>query len=104
MNLVRRAALFLVVCVAAAVSLTWSGTAAAAQYEDAPPTSEAVTPLPVPHIVPRPNSGAEPKSATDPGGAAQYAVMGAIVLGLVVIVLLVARESRKKKPKTPTSS
>jgi hypothetical protein len=80
----------------AAVLLGGIVPAAAQDGSDStPPTTEVERP----HSIPRPNTGEEPQSATDPGGAAQYAVMGGIVVGVLVIALLVARESRKKKPK-----
>ena len=65
---------------------------------DAPPT--VVRP---PDIVPTPNSGREPQSSTDPGGVAQYGVLVGMAVALGVIVLLVARESRKKRstPEVP---
>lgn len=59
---------------------------------DAPPTVA----LP-PEMVPLPNSGREPQSAGDPGGVAQYGVLVGMAVGLTLIVLLVTRESRKKK-------
>jgi len=41
-----------------------------------------------PHIIPRPNSGHPPTEAGDRGGWLQFAVLGAIVVGLTVIGLL----------------
>jgi hypothetical protein len=49
------------------------------------------------HIIPRPNSGVAPKSATDRGGWGQFAVLGGIVLALGIIGGLMALESRRKR-------
>jgi hypothetical protein len=49
------------------------------------------------HIIPRPNSGAEPDDAGDRGGALQLAVFGAIVVGVSVVVTLAIRESRRNR-------
>lgn len=50
-----------------------------------------------PDIVPAPNSGRAPVYATDPGGWAQYALLGGIVAAIAVIVLLIWLESRRKR-------
>jgi hypothetical protein len=97
---VRR--LVLVAVAALAFTVLAAGRAAA---QDAPPedttTTLPVAGVPAPDIVPRPNSGRAPESATDPGGWAQYAVMFGIAGGVALIALLVVRESRKKKPQQP---
>lgn len=51
----------------------------------------------IPSIIPLPNSGVAPKSPTDRGGWAQYTVLGGIVGALVILFLLIVRDSRKKK-------
>ena len=50
----------------------------------------------VPHIIPRPNSGQAPKSATDRGGWAQYTVFWGIIAAMVLMIALVVLESRRK--------
>ena len=49
------------------------------------------------HIIPRPNSGTEPHDAGDRGGALQLAVLGAIVVGVSLVVTLAVRESRRNR-------
>jgi hypothetical protein len=49
------------------------------------------------HIIPRPDSGTEPDDAGDRGGALQLAVLGAIVVGVSVVVTLAVRESRRNR-------
>jgi len=51
----------------------------------------------IPSIIPQPNSGVAPKSATDRGGWAQYSVLSGIIVALGILFLLVVRDSRKKK-------
>ncbi len=51
----------------------------------------------IPSIIPLPNSGVAPKSATDRGGWAQFTVLGGIMAALVILFLLIVRDSRKKK-------
>lgn len=50
---------------------------------------------PIGNILPRPNSGNAPDSANDPGGWQQYMVFALIGLGLLGIVALATRESRR---------
>jgi hypothetical protein len=53
-------------------------------------------------IIPLPNSGREPVNEGDPGSASQYVVLGVTVVGMAAIVLLVRRESRRKRDqRTP---
>jgi len=87
-----------------AASLLLIGAGSAAAQSDAEATTTTLTDAgaPPPHIIPRPNSGTAPQSATDPGGWAQYAVMFAIVAGVGLIAFFVVRESRRKKPPQPT--
>ncbi len=55
------------------------------------------------HIIPRPNSGVAPTSATDRGGWGQFAVLGGIVVALGIIGGLVALESRRKRANRTSS-
>ena len=55
--------------------------------------------LPLGDIIPRPNSGRAPDSPNDPGGWQQYMVLGLIVAGVALIIVLVARESRRSRPR-----
>lgn len=50
-----------------------------------------------PSIIPNPNSGVEPTADGDRGSARQYVVFGIMIGGMCAIVLLVRRESRKKR-------
>jgi hypothetical protein len=52
------------------------------------------------HIIPRPNSGTPPQDAGDRGGALQFVVLGAIVVGVSVVVTLGVRESRRNRAAT----
>ena len=57
------------------------------------------------HIIPRPNSGTPPEDAGDRGGALQFVVLGAIVVGVSVVATLAVRESRRnRRSGTPTSA
>lgn len=47
------------------------------------------------NILPRPNSGQAPDSANDRGGWQQYMVFALIGVGLLAIVALATRQSRK---------
>ena len=85
------------------------GNSPAASAQTAPTTT--IVPLPDepaqrPSIIPLPNSGREPERQGDPGSAAQYAVMGGIILGLGLIGVLVARDSKRhaaNKTHTPAA-
>ena len=86
------AALLVVATLTVAASVVAAPVAGA---QDEPTTT--FQPAPSPDIIPEPNSGAAPRDENDRGGWAQYAVLIGIVVGLGVIVLLVARESRRKR-------
>ena len=87
----------------------WSGPAGADVRSGMAPSTTSIPRTPdtfpdqtvpkvsIPSIIPLPNSGVAPKSATDRGGWAQYAVLSGIVVALGVIFLLIVRESRTKK-------
>lgn len=51
------------------------------------------------NILPRPNSGHEPTYQGDRGTGSQYAVLGAMILALGVIIALVTRQSRRSKAR-----
>ena len=51
------------------------------------------------NILPRPNSGHEPTYQGDRGTGSQYAVLGAMILALGVIIALVTRQSRRSKSR-----
>jgi hypothetical protein len=55
------------------------------------------TAVPAPHIIPRPNSGAEPTEAGDRGGALQVAVFVIILAGVGGITALAVRDSRRAR-------
>jgi hypothetical protein len=51
--------------------------------------------VPIPRIIPLPNSGHAPRDAYDPGGWGQYAVFFGIVFGVGLIAALIWRDVRK---------
>ena len=51
------------------------------------------------NILPRPNSGHAPTYQGDRGTGSQYAVLGAMLLALGVIIALVTRQSRRSKAR-----
>lgn len=61
-----------------------------------PSTTPATTPLTTPRIVPQPNSGRAPRDSGERGGFQQNLVFAMICFGLVVIGLLIWRDSRRK--------
>ena len=52
-------------------------------------------------MIPRPNSGVAPKDIGDRGGAAQLALMVVTFGGVMLIGLLVVRESRRARAGRP---
>jgi hypothetical protein len=97
--------LFLAVLV---VASSFAGAEPAESQTEAPDATVDTRPViddgssPVNNILPRPNSGQAPDSPNDPGGWQQYLVFGLILAGLVVIVLLVLRESRRARAVPPS--
>lgn len=83
--------------VAVAVVLVASGTTPVAGQDEPSTTTALVSDedSPLGDIIPRPNSGQAPDSPNDPGGWQQYMVFGLLVAGMVGIVLLVRRSSRR---------
>ena len=63
------------------------------------PTTLPPPELPVPHIIPEPNSGHAPDDAGDRGGALQLAVLGVVVLGLAGGVVHVVRQAKRATPR-----
>lgn len=80
--------LILLVLVAAVFA---PATSAAAQ--DAPPS----TPVPVPHIIPRPNTGHAPHDAGDRGGALQLVLPVLLVAAVGGGAWHLTREARRAK-------
>ncbi len=100
MRTLRAAIVALTVAITGAVSL-----AGPASGQSAPETT--VVPLPAgepagrPSIIPTPNSGGTVEPG-EPGSGAQYAVLALTVGGLAAIVMLIARDSRRKRDqRTP---
>jgi hypothetical protein len=83
---------FAAALIAAALVLGGAGVATAGDA-----TTTTVAQSPVPHMIPRPNSGVKPQDVGDRGGAAQIGILVAIVGGLALIAFLVIRESRKAR-------
>ncbi len=109
----------LAVAIVLALGLTAAATPASAHQSDpatqsTPETTATTTPFAAdsempraPNILPRPDSGEEPKTATDRGGWAQYAVLGGMLIGLVGVGLLIRRDSRRNRGNrtvVPTAS
>jgi hypothetical protein len=80
-----------------AALLSLAPAPAAQGQEGGDDTTTSTVPVPVDDIIPRPNSGSEPREAGDRGGALQVAVLAGIVVGVGVIVALVVRESRRAR-------
>jgi hypothetical protein len=76
----------------------------AAPAQDEPtttsPTFGSNPDAPEQHIIPRPNSGTPPQDAGDRGGALQFLVLGAIVVGVSLVATLAIRESRHNRATT----
>lgn len=73
-------------------SLLWAPSLAAAQDQVPPPTAE-----PIPHMIPRPNSGHKPVDSGDLGGSLQLVLLGLIVLAISGGVLTLVRQSRRAR-------
>lgn len=69
-----------------------------------PATQPDGAPVTAPHIIPQPNSGVAPQHAGDRGSGTQYLVLSGIVAALVACLLLVRRESRRKRSPRPRDS
>ena len=92
-------------------STLWTPAVAASPRGDAPVTTAPVTTGPVTTgpvttlgeqpegggIIPRPGSGVEPEDAGDRGGALQTVLFVIVVGGVLTIVGLVVRESRRAR-------
>jgi uncharacterized protein HemX len=73
------------------------GVPAGAQ-EPEPDTTTTLTPgAEAPHIIPRPNSGAEPQEAGDRGGALQLGLLGLLVVVIGGAVVVVVRQSQRAR-------
>jgi hypothetical protein len=85
-------ALVLLVPLGSATVAGATGHAHATTSTTYPPNQPQV---PIPRIIPLPNSGHAPRDAYDPGGWGQYAVFFGIVFGVGLIALLIWRDVRK---------
>jgi hypothetical protein len=76
-------------------------TAAAAGPAQTTTSEQTTTTAPAgqPDIIPEPNSGEAPDDAGDRGGALQTVIFVVMLLGVVVIGVLVFRESRKARER-----
>lgn len=88
----RVVATALLTAVLCSVATIFAGFAVPASAQTVPNQPQ----VEVPHIIPRPNSGQAPKSATDRGGWAQYAVFWGICAAMLIMIGLVVLESRRK--------
>jgi hypothetical protein len=99
----RRLVVVGVAIAAVGVLLCSAGVAAAAipasRLTSNPKTTTTYPPnqpqVPIPRIIPLPNSGHAPRDAYDPGGWGQYAVFFGIVFGVGSIGLLIWLDVRK---------
>lgn len=100
----RHVALGFVATLCALLGLMLLGSTAGAQGVDTTLVAvEDQNQQQTPSIIPTPNSGDGEIEDGDPGSAAQYTALGLTVAGLAVIVLMIARESRRKRDRrTPT--
>jgi hypothetical protein len=102
--MIRRIAVALVLAalVTALGGLALAPSAVSAQDDDLVVTTTTGQVEGFGHIIPLPNSGTAPRSATDRGGWAQFAVLGGIVGGVCLIGGLVFLESRRKRARQQT--
>ena len=85
-----------VLLAAVALTLAVAVPAGAQQGGDSPPTSED-TAVPVPRIIPLPNTGTKPTDAGDRGGALQILVFVALVVGVGSITALAVHDARRSR-------
>ena len=104
-------------CVAVLVSLSVAlpATAAFAQTDTAPPTTEQTVTAGTdtaeesdlscskPGVV-RPNCGTKPQQAGDRGGALQYTVWGILIAGLAVVFTVVFRSAARTNRRKTTEA
>lgn len=76
-------------------SFLWVPSLASAQDQAPPPTGE-----PVPHMIPRPNTGHQPVDSGDLGGSLQLLVLGLLVVAISGGVLSLVRQSRRARSST----
>jgi NADH:ubiquinone oxidoreductase subunit 3 (subunit A) len=104
---VRRAVLVAVLAATSLMSVAYAvapPAAADTPRATTPATEPDGVPVTAPHIIPRPNSGEAPQHAGDRGSGTQYLVVAGMLVALGVIVLLVRRESRRKRPRPQAST
>jgi hypothetical protein len=94
-------ALFTVLATLAMLATSGPASAQADTTTDTRPVVEGDGNSPMGNILPRPNTGQAPDSPNDPGGWQQYLVFGLIIAGLALIVVFVARESRRARTPRP---
>ena len=90
----------LVVVAILATTLVLSAAPAASQSDsdgDAPQLEIRETQPDGGGIIPKPNSGRPPESATDRGGALQLALLGLIVVFPIVAIVSVRRQIRRSR-------
>lgn len=92
---VRRILLAVLVLVAAVALGPTAGSTAASAQTDEPVSTTA--PEPGGDIIPKPNSGAAPDDAGERGGALQTVLFVGVMGGIVVMGLLVVRQSRRAR-------
>jgi predicted outer membrane protein len=70
--------------------------APSAYAADNPPTTTAITALPIPSGIELPNSGQAPVFSGDRGGWAQLALFGLVTLAMLAIFVRVAYATRRR--------
>jgi hypothetical protein len=83
-----------VLLVVAVVVATSGPPASAGRGQERDSDTTVATQVPTRDIIPAPNEGVAPRDAGDRGGAAQLALVAAIVGGLAVIAVLAVRDAR----------
>lgn len=74
----------------------WTPAMAGAQDQAPPPTG-----APVPHMVPRPNTGHPPVDSGDLGGSLQLLLLALLVVAIGGGVLSLVRQSRRARSGRP---
>ena len=97
MTRAARSTLFLLLLVVVLLPALAVPGAAAQEPSEEPLTAPTIT---APTILPQPNSGEPPAFEGARGSTTQYVVLGLTVGGMATIVLLVARESKRKRSPT----
>lgn len=101
MQCVRHFLAVMAVALLSLVPMTLAAPAPAmAQNTPTSTTATTIVVQPVPHIVPRPNSGSSPSEAGDRGGALQLGILALVVAVIGTAVAHLVRQSRRSRSTT----